>query len=323
MMLIGGDWMGGGYKPGWVTCYANGGFAASFDDGVSWEEHAATALTGCYDAAYGLGTYVFVGQVGSAAHVATAGDLNGGMTLNTTPPWGAGVVGGALHVTRLGLFVICGTTGTGVGRVPRVSTSPDGLTWTPRTLPYTSWGAVGPQGYNVICDDGTTIVMCGLTADGIVVWKSTDAVTWTEVVLGGAGEPTGIASNGSVWLLRRSGASRMSRSTDLTTWADEPPAPETGSPQAPMDAGNGLFAAAMDVGGLMYIYTSPTGLAGSWTQRTQLVTGYDLRYSATRSLWMSIEYGGTRKVYTAASTAAAWTNVGTVGGAYAYKIRYL
>ena len=156
------------------------GVVLTSPDGITWTQHqlpdhVAGGITNANELAYGNGTYLAVATQNNGASpylFLTSTDAvtwTKQTTYSNANPLGQAVYGA-------GLFVAQASTGVGV------ITSPDGITWTSRTVPIYGASDVGP----IVMLAGSTFV--GLSAQGAVV-TSSDGVTWTprsEVVPGTA-----------------------------------------------------------------------------------------------------------------------------------------
>ena len=152
------------------------------------------------------------------------------------------------------LFIGCSINSTA-----NVYTTPDGVTWTARTMPAAAvW---------MLCTDGTSKFV-GVSSASTATAKSTDGITWVSGgALPGVTKTTnGVrpAMAGGVAAVLANAASTLYRSSDNgVTWTTEALPATTGT------------VPVLSVGGLFWFwssttaaYTSATGLAGSWTLRT-------------------------------------------------------
>ena len=162
------------------------------------------------------------------------------------------------------LFVVAPGIGGAAGTV---ATSPDGTTWTQRTMPSSAQWQVGTNGSNqfVACVQAATTVA-----------KSADGITWASATnaLPGASVATSAIPVyvGNICLVISNTASTAYTSSDMgaTAWTTQTlPGTVTGS--------------VFSVGGLFWYqtsttqaYTSATGATGSWTLRTLPVTSPQL-----------------------------------------------
>lgn len=140
-----------------------------------------------------------------------------------------------------------------LGTGTQAATSPDGITWTARTMPVSAsvWEAICWNG-SVFCAVGQTLAVAAISSDGITwtthalpnsgIWTSvswngsafiaiqrnsetaatsTDGITWTSFTLPIVGTSSGdyktVVSNGAIFLAVSSGAS-VARSTDGVSW---------------------------------------------------------------------------------------------------------
>lgn len=176
--------------------------------------------------------------------VAVVGDGTCVWQLSSSPelnPWSMVTFGN-------GLFVAVASTGTN-----RVMTSPDGQTWTHRSVPDGAWRGVtyGGGQFVAVGSAGTFRVMT--SPDGIT-WTGQSAAqanAWRDVEYG----------NGRFVAVSNDGSDRVMTSTDGATWASRS-APANG--WYSLVYGNGLFA-AVAINGNHRVMTSPDGI--TWTGR--------------------------------------------------------
>ena len=161
------------------------------------------------------------------------------------------------------IFVACSVNGTN-----RVMTSPDGITWTARSVTAGSWNSVAfGRGLFVIVGDSV------LNS----VFTSPDGITWTERALTTSNNWNGVAyGNGRFVAVASSGTDRVMYSIDGINWTQLTP-PED-SAWLDIAYGNGLFVAVAS-SGTNQIMTSPDGI--NWTLRDQ----------PSNDDWGSITYG--------------------------------
>ncbi len=165
-----------------------------------------------------------------------------------------------------GLFVAVGTGGP-----DRVMTSPDGLTWTPRSpAEPNSWDSVayGNGLFVAVSYDGTDRVM-----------TSPDGTTWSPV--SAAGNDDGWLSvtygNGLFVAVGYAGTDRVMTSPDGTNWTPRSAAGNNDS-WSQVIYGNGLFVAVGS--GPDYVMTSPDGT--NWTPRSA---------AGDNDAWVGLTYG--------------------------------
>jgi len=213
-------------------------------DGITWMPgYPAVGTSGFSDVAHGAGLYVAVGA--SAANVETSvfantWFANTGIDFITS----AVIYGG-------GKFVAVGYSN--FEQTKNVSTSSDGITWTPQPgLPPT-----GPTGFATLRDVTYAGLYVAVGSDGIVI-SSSDAITWTDRDIDPINRLV-IAWNGSVFAAV--GPKSVLTSPDGFAW--------TFNSSVIGDwrsiAWNGTVFAAIGLTGVA-VQTSPDGV--TWTSRT-------------------------------------------------------
>ncbi|CAN5699727.1 hypothetical protein BH23GEM6_BH23GEM6_18630 [soil metagenome] len=125
----------------------------------------------------------------------------------TFPMLGDQAISGDASVTvtgeSTGLWVAGGFQTT------RIATSPDGITWTARSSPFT-W-VVSEVAYN-----GSKWVAVG--EGGASIATSPDGITWTAVANSPFTVANGVAWNGSLWVAVGQGSTQIATSTDGEIW---------------------------------------------------------------------------------------------------------
>lgn len=195
-----------------------------------------------------------------------------------------------------------------------VVTSPDGLTWTPRTNPdaTATWRSVtwaSGVGFVAVADSGTNRVMT--STDG-VTWTgrtASQANTWRSVVWAPGVGFVAVAS---------SGTNRVMTSPDGITWANQT-ATEANSWSAVTWSPDLELFVAVSQDGTNRIMTSPNGT--TWTPRTAPGTNgwSSIAWSPELSLFVALASSGTDRVMTSqdgitwagspASVDNSWTSV--------------
>jgi hypothetical protein len=132
--------------------------------------------------------------------------------------------------------------------------SPDGVTWTSRTLPAT-------QAWNYLAFVNGRFIALGGTTTGAT---STDGITWTAVTLPTTTGWNAVSYASGLYVILSTGLTNCYSSPDLITWTSRT-LPATGSPTGWVHlASSGTkFVAASNLTG--YFATSPDGI--TWTSR--------------------------------------------------------
>jgi hypothetical protein len=173
-------------------------------------------------------------------------------------------------------------------------TSPDGITWTVRTLPSTNtWAAIAWNGTNFcalgstsgtvaatspdgttwtartmpatttwssIAWNGTNFAALGNTAASTVAASSPDGITWTSRTLPTSAQWSQVIAGGSLFLATSSNTAFATSSDNGLTWTART-GPGLSSGIYSVAYGNGIFLAFLSG----TIYTSPDGI--TWTTR--------------------------------------------------------
>lgn len=151
------------------------------------------------------------------------------------------------------------------------ATSPDGIAWTERTMPISDY-------WQDIATNGSLFVAVGSTAN---CYTSPDGITWTARALPSGGYTTQVKWNGSAFLAIRD-TQPFATSADGITWTAQT-APGSGGFGKTL-AWNGSVWVTRAAFGSNNIWSSPTGLAGSWT----------IRGTTTGGTWNAIAVKGAR-----------------------------
>lgn len=212
---------------------------------------------------------------------------------------------GSLAVFRVvyGNSLFIASTANG-GAASNVATSPDGTTWTLRSMPSSAaWNAV---------TDGTSKFIA-TAAGATATAKSTDGITWSSATA----LPTAANSTsshpcfaGSTVLVVATTATTLYTSTDNgTTWGTQTlPAAATTHPRSV----GGLFL--IQTSSTQY-YTSATGATGTWTLRSFPITSGDLTQDSDGSFYCFASGN-----YFKTTDGINWTDLGygSVDGATRY-----
>jgi hypothetical protein len=209
------------------------------------------------------------GTTTSSNFVGTAAASNqiGGITLSNS----------ALRIDPNDGFLVAGGEGGAT-----IATSPDGITWTSRTSPFSSyaWGFAW---------NGSLWVAVGRSAQGIAT--SPDGITWTTRTSAFTNNVYAAAWNGSLWVVAGSGTATIVTSPDGITWTTQT-SPFTDSAYTVAWNGSLWVAGGALAGGTSTIATSPDGI--TWTSRTSPFTSSTLAVAWNGSLWVAGGRGTTR-----------------------------
>lgn len=153
-----------------------------------------------------------------------------------------------------------------------VSTSPDGISWTTRTIPNSDWGGLA-------FGNGIFLAVAGFNP---ITATSTDGITWTQRGTLPSSANWRVVFGNGVFLAYDSGttSTKMATSTDGVTWTAV--TFPVASVMRAVAFGAGLFVVLP--WNTNTLYTSPNGV--TWTARTLPTTG----------TWWVAQYGGDRFV---------------------------
>jgi hypothetical protein len=172
----------------------------------------------------------------------------------------------------------------------RITTSPDGVTWTVRTTPISYLNCVA---------FGNGLFVAGSVVGGLAT--SPDGITWTSRTSGfGSDSINGAAFGNSTYVI--CGASgRISTSTDGITWTSR----TSGTSQSLLSVRfiNGLFVVTGNAG---FLATSTDAI--TWTSRTSSFGSSSVQ-NVTYGNGNYVAVGGDGKIATS-SDAITWTQVG-------------
>ncbi len=269
-------------------------FSGSSSD---WYARASGNFTTLEDIAYGQGLYVLAGGYGIRT------STNGIDWTNRS----SGLSGQLSSVNYVnGLFILTGWSGS-------LSTSPDGITWTPRTTgattktlmdttygnglfvsvartPGGSSGAVLTSGDGVTWTNRSTVNLCGIcfakglfvvVGDGGVIRTSANAVNWTTQLSGVASSLWGIAY-GDGYFVAVGDQGVLLTSPDGISWARRNAS--TSQSLQKVVYGRGTFVAVG--GGSTIVQSAPTipslqlrPAAGAPQMELSLLGGFDRAYA--------------------------------------------
>lgn len=166
------------------------------------------------------------------------------------------------YITRsdeLGLYVAIGND-SGGGSGQRVATSPDGVTWTPRTISALVWRSVNWLPYR------QQFVACGLNNSTTPFRLSSDGITWSAATAMGVAETCANAaeSEDGVVSFFTPDNNRTYHTTDFTTYTQV--ATITSQQWGAYNEDFDLFCTSSNaIGG---IYTAPGAAGSPWTLRS-------------------------------------------------------
>lgn len=173
----------------------------------------------------------------------------------------------------------------------KYATSPDGITWTERTLPVT------PNIHPCIASNGQIFVAI-LYYGAAGVYVSANGISWTQVSFSprddfGSESYTHIVWTGSRFVVA---GDYVQVSETGYVWRKELPPEELGTNWAYTLTWNGETLVMGMASGTNAFYSSPTGLAGSWTHRLTPVLGTNYNRSATIGRKIIINSGASNHV---------------------------
>lgn len=165
------------------------------------------------------------------------------------------------------------------------ATSPDGITWTQRSI-------LGSNGYWRSLAFGNGVFVAVSETNSNVAATSPDGITWTQRTLPATAIWSAVAFGNGVFVATASGSSAAATSPDGITWTERamPASRNWGA----VTFGAGLFVALAN--GSAVAATSPDGV--TWTERTLPVS----------SAWYTVAYGGALFIAIAQNSTAAATS---------------
>lgn len=224
----------------------------------------------------------------------------------------------------------------GIAASTKVSTSPDGTTWTVRTLPSAqNWSELAyGNGLFVICGinasnifatspDGITwtqrtlpvtppgasyikygggifVIVC----NGSIAFSSPDGITWTQRSITSAGW-SGVGYGNGMFIAVVSGGVTTAYSYDGITWNTGGTLPVPSS-WSSVSYGNGMFLIGSGAAGAFYC-TSNDGL--KWTQQSSLPSAAQRDFSYGNGMFFAVEYGTTNINYS--TDGLTWSSLST------------
>jgi len=166
----------------------NSNVAAYSSDGITWTQSTLPQSTSWTSIAYGNGLFV----AASRDTIAATSPDGITWTQRTLPAseggWSSLVYGNLFILTSSGQG-LGGLSTSGYGGTSRYATSTDGITWTTRTLPFTSWWTKTIYGnnqylmlsvFNQPTDNGGTSVPNPFRGSALL---SSDGINWSQVVM--------------------------------------------------------------------------------------------------------------------------------------------
>lgn len=258
---------------------------------------------------------IFQVHDGALASLDAVRDRGVALVSQVGPSWthitAARIGGGTVAIeyfAHVGLFIAVGLNAAVDGH--RISTSPDGETWTFRALPISvanfMVSAVGFYGNLCVVggvSTGTTDCRFFWSSDG-VVWKESTSDQMgnsrpNAIVVG----PAEGAAGADRWLAVGAAAQINTSDDNGVTWVDRTPAGFAGADDIKCAAyGEGQFVVA---GGSGKLETSPDGV--TWTARTSgfgVLSVMGVTYSAALDLWVICGPGGS---ISTSPDAITWT----------------
>lgn len=178
--------------------------------------------------------------------------------------------------------VFCAVSYTGTA----AATSPDGVTWTARTLPTSAtWIKVHWNGTQFLA----------ISLGGTAAATSPDGITWTARTLSASANWRDVAWNGTKYCVIGDATSTVCTSSDGITWSTQGIG-LTGDWWAICVGQYGRFQVVEQLyGGSTRLRSSATGATGSWTSETL----------PSSSQWMDVVYTGNKVFAISQGTAGA------------------
>ena len=177
--------------------------------------------------------------------------------------------------------VFCAVAGGGTASSVG-ATSPDGITWTQRTLPSATWSSIAWNG-SVFC------AVAGDSALSTIAATSPDGITWTSRTLPASTYWDGIAWNGTVFCAVAGGSTIAATSPDGITWTQR--VLPVSAPWTCIAWNGSVFCAVAGYGAASTIAaTSPDGI--TWTQRAMPVSTYWSSIAWNGTVFCAISWGG-------------------------------
>jgi hypothetical protein len=239
------QWYGGAYGNGrFVTVpYGSSGSAYSSNEGASWSTGNLLVSRNWAAVGFGNSTFVAVANTASVCAISSDGNTWAQRNLPASRTWNGVAYGNGTWVavasdaafgaystdngatwtqcvTPSGLFNVAYGNGiwVAVGPSPGGASSPDGITWTARTLPTVTSGnwlgvAYGNGRFVAVCAGSTTITQAAVSYDGI---------NWTQTTIPGNNWTAVTYSSGSLTFMAVGVFNNyVATSTDGVTWTSK------------------------------------------------------------------------------------------------------
>ena len=272
------------------------GIYTSKNNGVSWTKIASPSIDPMR-VAWGNGLFVVLSSVPSDTDVIISTDginwtTEAAYASTSGYQWSSITYGNGLFVAK--------SIGSGGNVSTRGMTSPDGVTWTLRTLPSAAWRQVR--------SDGTTFVSTHcVSATANNVYTSSDGTSWTVRGLPATGNWDTVGYGDGTWVVAETGNTAYSLDGG-TSWIGT---------ASPSDAYNpvvieyspelGLFLMTTQTGS-GYYDTSPDGI--NWTQRTMPLSEAFEQVTWTGTAFVTVSKTSGRSFYS--NDGINWTEGGTL-----------
>lgn len=250
---VDGAWFGVAYgMKTWVAVGQSAINAMTSVDGFNWFPQTGMPAKPWVALTFGAGLFVALPDFGGGATLATSPD---GVTWTLRTSTGATEWHDLIYANNQ--FVAIGVTGVVTGKV---MTSPDGITWTAASsIPVQRWSGIA-FGANLY------VAVAEVTGLGGQVMTSPDGITWTARTSANDLEWQSVTyGNGLFVAVAASGTgNRVMTSPDGITWTTRTSAADNS--WARVVFGDGLFVAVSYTGGTQRAMTSPDGI--NWTLGT-------------------------------------------------------
>lgn len=268
------------------------------------------------------GTFVVGGADYGGADVAEVFvSANGGTTWvaetsDTSPSAGGHWFGSADRDGEL--FIIGGGTTSINPQLPLINTSPDGITWTSRSVPCST--EYNGNYIGGVTADGPLCVAVGYQGSDIgdtpSIWTSSDdGITWDQTFVDPSSNSglDGVAYGGGVYVaVGEKVTPIVYTSSDGLSWTGQDMTAFTNKVTYSVAWNGSLFVAVgWDIGSSPFVLTSPDGV--TWTQRTTPLDGTDITLNCVRyaaGLFVAVGYtsSGNFGIVMTSSNGTTWTD---------------